>query len=321
MNSIKENTRPYSIICHLSYLGRMIYDINEYYTPDSVVCHQKINAKSAFRDAFLSFRDSGIESHSSFDIILWRTTLLFWKCSDVEVSMRIAICDDDKSAIRVLRDFIEEYFGGVGSGTPEISEYTRGEDLLKDSEESDIIFLDIEMPGTSGIDVGRELKERFPDAIVIIVTAYNDYLDDAMSFRVFRYLSKPIDKDRLFRNLKDALRALNERDDMIVIETKDGIKTIHSSDFIFLELQTRNINIYTRNGVVHPIKPMKYWVETLRGAKYFQTHRSYIVNMEHVSEFTHSSINLCKGEYRAFLTKRKYTEFKEAYLLYLEGTR
>lgn len=239
----------------------------------------------------------------------------------MEVSMRIAICDDDKAAIRVLRDFIEEYFGGIGSGTPEISEYSRGEDLLTESEESDIIFLDIEMPGTSGIEAGRELKERFPDAIVIIVTAYNDYLDDAMSFRVFRYLSKPIDKDRLFRNLKDALRALNERDDMIVIETKDGVKTIHSSDFIYLELQTRNINIYTRDGIVHPVKPMKYWIETLPDTKFFQTHRNYIVNMEHVSEFTHSSVNLCKGEYKAFLTKRKYTEFKEAYLLYLEGVR
>lgn len=235
--------------------------------------------------------------------------------------VRISICDDDLVAIRELKDYIEEYFSGVGLGNPEISEYNRGEDLLEDKTGSDIIFLDIEMPGMSGIETGKRIKERFSDAIVIIVTAYNDYLDDAMSFRVFRYLSKPIDKDRLFRNLKDALRALNERDDMIVIETKDGVKTIHSSDFIYLELQTRNINIYTKDGIVHPVKPMKYWIETLSETKFFQTHRNYIVNMEHVSEFTHSSVNLCKGEYRAFLTKRKYTEFKEAYLLYLEGAR
>lgn len=66
-------------------------------------------------------------------------------------------------------------------------------------------FLDVEMPGFDGIYVGNELKKQNDSVIIFIVTSYLEYLDAAMRFHVFRYLSKPIDKQRLFQNLDDAL--------------------------------------------------------------------------------------------------------------------
>ena len=48
------------------------------------------------------------------------------------------------------------------------------------------------------------LKERNKNIIIFVVTSYSEYLDEAMRFHVFRYLSKPLEKQRLFRNLKDA---------------------------------------------------------------------------------------------------------------------
>lgn len=61
------------------------------------------------------------------------------------------------------------------------------------------------MPGFDGIYVGNELKKQNESAIIFIVTSHLEYLDAAMRFHVFRYLSKPIDKQRLFQNLDDAL--------------------------------------------------------------------------------------------------------------------
>lgn len=66
-------------------------------------------------------------------------------------------------------------------------------------------LLDVEMPGFDGIYVGNELKKQNESVIIFIVTSYLEYLDAAMRFHVFRYLSKPIDKQRLFQNLDDAL--------------------------------------------------------------------------------------------------------------------
>lgn len=59
------------------------------------------------------------------------------------------------------------------------------------------------MPGINGIYVGNEPKRLNEHTIIFVVTSYSEYLDDAMRFHVFRYLSKPLDKHRFFRNMKD----------------------------------------------------------------------------------------------------------------------
>ena len=93
---------------------------------------------------------------------------------------------------------------------------------LADQEEKDIVFLDIEMPGMNGIYVGNELKKANKNVLIFVITSYSEYLDDAMRFDVFRYLSKPLDKQRLFRNMKDALICYNSITAKILVETKQG---------------------------------------------------------------------------------------------------
>ena len=88
---------------------------------------------------------------------------------------------------------------------PEIVSFDNGESLLSDNGDKDIVFLDVEMPGFDGIYVGNKLKQQNESVIIFIVTSFIEYLDAAMRFHVFRYLSKPIDKQRLFQNLDDAL--------------------------------------------------------------------------------------------------------------------
>ena len=79
------------------------------------------------------------------------------------------------------------------------------------------------MPGFDGIYVGNELKKQNESVIIFIVTSYLEYLDAAMRFHVFRYLSKPIDKQRLFQNLDDALELYYSINQKIAVETKSGI--------------------------------------------------------------------------------------------------
>lgn len=91
---------------------------------------------------------------------------------------------------------IAEFFRRMKIKVPEIQSYNSGEALLSDTGSKDIVFLDIELPGLDGIFVGRELKEKNHNVIVFVITSYAEYLDDAMRFHVFRYLSKPLDKQR-----------------------------------------------------------------------------------------------------------------------------
>lgn len=159
--------------------------------------------------------------------------------------MRILICDDNPEVRNQLYKYISDYFKKSNLKTPEISIFSSGEELLTDNRNKDILFLDIEMPGINGIHIGQKLKKDNNNIIIFIVTSFTEYLDDAMKFRVFRYLSKPIDKDRLYRNFKDALKLYNTFSTTICVETRTGIHTINISDIVIVETENSKAVIKT----------------------------------------------------------------------------
>ena len=234
--------------------------------------------------------------------------------------MRILICDDDDLTIKQIRKYCQFFFDKIEAKCPELVCFSDGETLLSDEGEKDILFLDIEMPGMNGIYVGNELKMRNENIIIFIVTSHSEYLDEAMRFHVFRYLSKPLDKQRFFRNMKDAVDLYNTMTIKIPIETKQGIHTLPASSVIAVEAHGRKITVHTTLCDFESIHNMQYWLELLPKNRFFQTHRSFIINFEHVTDFDRNLVHMADNQ-SAYLTKRKYTSFKEAYLLYLESTR
>lgn len=235
--------------------------------------------------------------------------------------MRIAICDDNPQIIEQLTKYLNEFFHKNNLKVPLIVPFTSGEALLRDTTPNDIVFLDIEMSGVDGIYVGNKLKETNPKTIILIVTSFAEYLDEAMRFQVFRYLSKPIEKMRLFRNLRDALKLYNSSNMKIAITTKDGVYPISTSEIICVEAQMRKVIVHTTSKDYFSTQNMQYWIDTLTEPCFFQSHRSFIVNLQHITDFDNSVIHLYDNQFTAYLTRRKYTEFKANYLLYLESMR
>ena len=234
--------------------------------------------------------------------------------------MRILICDDDPLAIEQIQKNLKSFFSCNPAKYSEIVTYNNGEDLLKDTGNKDIVFLDIEMLGMNGIYVGRELKKYNKNVIIFIITSYSEYLDEAMRFHVFRYLSKPLERQRFFRNMRDAMDLYHRLTFLLPIETKDSVHTVSSSDIICIEALNRKVLVHTLSIDYESIHNMAYWIGTLPQNCFFQTHRSFIVNLEHVINFDHTLIQLTSGQ-TAYLTRRKYGTFKNAYLLYLESMR
>lgn len=235
--------------------------------------------------------------------------------------MRILLCDDDALMLEQLQKYIKNYFEYNHLKCPEMVCFSDGESLLADNGDKDILFLDIEMPGMNGIYIGNELKRTNDNIIIFIVTSYSEYLDEAMRFRVFRYLSKPLDKQRFFRNMKDAIDLYYTMTVKLPIETKQGVHTIPASSIIAVEAQARKVIVHTAMRNFDSIHNMQYWMELLPKNCFFQTHRSFIINFEHITDFDHNIVHLSDNHLKAYLTKRKYSAFKEAYLLYLESTR
>ena len=94
-----------------------------------------------------------------------------------------------------------------------------------------------------------------------------------------------------------------------------------ASQIIAIEAQGRKVIVHTARQDFDSIHNMDYWLEQLPKNSFFQTHRSFIVNFEHIVDFDHSTIHLSNQQITAYLTRRKYSSFKNAYLLYLESMR
>ena len=163
--------------------------------------------------------------------------------------MRIGICDDSDISRQNMLSLCHEYFQN-NIGKIEYQMFESGEEVIEycdndDADKMDILFLDIEMPGMNGIYVGNELKKANKNVIIFVVTSYSEYLDEAMRFHVFRYLSKPLDKQRFFRNMKDALAYYNSITTKIPVETKQGVYSFPASQIITIEAQGRKVIVHT----------------------------------------------------------------------------
>lgn len=179
------------------------------------------------------------------------------------------------------------------------------------------------MPGLDGIRTGEQLKKLNPRIKIIIVTSYSDYLDEAMKFHVFRYLSKPIDKQRLFRNLRDALYQINTYSKPIIIETAEGYKTLDAEDIICFESDSRRTAIHTLGGKILGKSGIEFWSKSIDVPSFFETSRGFIVNMKYVSSFDKETVKLTCGEYSvdAYLSRRKYRSFRDAYMQYVRSVQ
>lgn len=237
--------------------------------------------------------------------------------------MQIILCDDNAVVLEQLRTYVSEFFTQTGGAMPELACYQSGDALLAANPRADIAFLDVEMPGTSGIRVGALLKERNPGIKIFIVTSYPDYLDEAMRFQVFRYLSKPIDKDRLFRNLKDAVYQYSMESREYPITTAQGVFVRRAEEIVCVEARQRRVIVHTTDGAFLSTQNIEFWRKSLSLPCFYMTHRSFIVNMRFVHSIRKDAVVLKNQsmEVVAYLTRRRYTAFKDTYLWYMESVK
>lgn len=237
--------------------------------------------------------------------------------------MRILFCDDDNRILEQLQKYVCEFFTNIGGTQPEFSAYNSGDELLAHETHADIAFFDVEMPGRNGIKAGAALKEKNPRILIFIVTSYLDYLDEALRENAFRFLSKPIDKSRLFRNLKDAIYKYNMETKEIPVETEAGIELLKADDIVCVEVAQRKTFLYTVDSVIQTSQSVECCRRRLDLPCFYSSHRGVIINMRYVSKVGKDVILLKYGgkTKEVYLARRKYTEFKDLYLLYLESIK
>lgn len=231
--------------------------------------------------------------------------------------LKIAICDDEKIYVDNIVKHLKFFSRDKGIDF-EQSIFTKSEDLLKFDIKFDIAILDVEMDNIDGLRLGEELRKKNPHIVLIYVTAHKKYLDDALNFNAVRFFEKPIDSQRFYRGLQDAIKRIDNT--YINFYLKDGktIKRITAQDIIFVEIENRKTKVVTVNKEYHSNHHISFWLNNLTSTIFISPHKSYIINFNYVTEYERNYIIL-NNKYKINIARNKQSDFYQKFMHFMEG--
>lgn len=202
--------------------------------------------------------------------------------------LRIAICDDDDSAVKTHKKIAETCLT-QSSSAGEIIVYTNSGNLLYDITEDrfffDLILLDIEMPGNTGMKIAEKIKPYLPNVKIIFITSHIEYAIDAFELSIFRYVPKNDINKRLFSAIQDAIKLIELEDGKAyTIQTNSRLEKIPYKDIYYIERDGKNASISAAGGVSKVRKSLQQVYEELNAEEFIYIDRGYIVNMIHIMQ-------------------------------------
>lgn len=238
--------------------------------------------------------------------------------------IKLLVCDDDETVVSRVLDLISD-FENKNKIKFEIDTKSSGDFILKDPTQYDIAIVDIELPGIDGLVLSQKLKINNPDTIIIILTSFQSYLDNAMKIRVFRYLSKPINKNRFYLNLTDAIEEYKLISKTIPICCKDDVYVVKTKDILYMETKTYGSLIVTVQGSLKTNIKITDWRERINQDNCFVfSHNSFLVNLQNVISFNKTQVVLRKNDSETvsiYMSQRKYAEFKNKFFKFAGGLK
>ena len=213
--------------------------------------------------------------------------------------IRAIIVDDEPNARRALRGLLEENFTQVEI----LGECKNVPEAVKsiNKHKPDLVFLDIAMPGYSGFELLDFFDDQHLSFKIVFVTAYSEHSLRAFETSAVDYILKPVRLEHMARALRkvsiDApvneiqqYKVLkdnfsNQPDKKIVLQTAETIFVVRMEDIIYLQAEGSYTRFYTTShGILTITKKLIDFEYLENSGPFFRTHRSYIVNLNHIKK-------------------------------------
>lgn len=231
--------------------------------------------------------------------------------------MNIAVCEDTKTERDSLCLHIERYFR-ERSCPVEISVYENGAAFLAvfTPEKYQAVFLDIYMPGLTGVEIAKKIRETDDVCAIVFTTVSKEHALDGYGVRAIHYLLKPVQYDEL----KTALDTCHDlfAESMRYIEVLANRLTVKVllRDILFIEVYQNACLLHTVRGDVKAYCTLAEIEEKLGGEPFLRCHRTHIVNMNYIDDIQGDEF-LLKDGWRAPIRKAGKGAVKQAWSDYL----
>ena len=229
---------------------------------------------------------------------------------------KLVVCDDQQCFIDDMKGYLKAY-ESESNNKIIVLEYLSGKDLLEDIKEQglkqDIWFLDVDMPEKKGIDVAKEIKEVYPDAVICFITSYEDYAYEAYRTEALGYLVKPVKYQELRRMLNRCAtqvqyqrNAVETKKRFIEVKINRGTVLLDTDEILYIEKRKNQCVFHLEDGEILSYITLKQASQLLDNTVFYTVHQGYIVNFRHIKEVRTDSV--CLGKNREVPVSRRNHE-------------
>ena len=232
--------------------------------------------------------------------------------------IKSAFCDDDLSTLNELAVLIDRYRVSHNQEI-EYTAYNSPLELLAAIDRGqryDILFLDVLMPGETGIDAAREIRTVDKAVKIIFLSSSAEFAVQSYAVGAYFYQLKPIWEESFIRLMDSVLaECAKESGDSLILKCKDGITRVNLSQLEYCEVIGHALLLHLGNGKVLESSGRLDDLsgQLLKRGGFLRPHRSYLVNMDYIQNISYRAITLsCLAEIP--IPRGKYAELKDAFL-------
>lgn len=237
--------------------------------------------------------------------------------------MRIAVCDDKKQQIEIIKAALERYLS-EDKEAAEIDTFDKAFDFLDAQEKNayDLVLLDICMPGMLGTDVAREIRKHRDQTEIIFLTTSDEFAVDAFAVKAAHYLIKPFRQEEFDEALHRAI--LNRREQSkktVTFKCAGGIvETVDKNAIQYIESTSHIQNIFLSGGVSfaasQSLNEIKKALDTVAPGQFINPYKGYIVNQRFIRTIENDKMVLQGGK-EIPIPRRSFRDIKQIYFDYM----
>lgn len=209
--------------------------------------------------------------------------------------MKIAVCDDEA---QILEDMAKEIQNLMPHGS--VATFTNSMLLLDNlkSDEWDVLLLDIDMPGLSGLEVAGKLEEghNCREPLLVFVTSHDELVYDSLRFHPFGFIRKSYFREEICRLLEDCEKELQKKERYFTFKSGAENRKVSLSEILYFESDGNYLKLVTTGGE-YRIRETVGTVENILASQGFiRLHRGFLVNQEAVRVLGAEEAELVSGQ-------------------------
>lgn len=237
--------------------------------------------------------------------------------------MHIAICDDHLPELNKIAEIVESYASQSGA-TVRVSTFTDAETMLAAAKKEFFshYLMDVMMPGMDGITAAQEIRGFDRDAKLIFLTSSREYAYQSYRVKAYDYLLKPVNSEELTALLSQLQAQEESLQDCLCVQNGRSIFRIPYAQLSFMEVNQKHLYFYLTDGSMRqlPGTMAEFEDRLLTHPGFVKIHRSYIVNLQHVSALSPKGC-IMFGDHNLPVSRALYNHIQKKYMRYLFSER